>query len=736
MLHASQSETKNQTGQPKTSVQSASMLSSSSPVAGALTVRQAACEGNAPQLERTPRQQRALRLLQAQSAYGNQAVLRMLRRSASTRPVLQRKCSCGGPQAACACEKGDEPFVQRSATGGAPEPQSVPPVVTEVLRSVGQSLSRETREFMEPRFGRDFSHVRIHNDARADASAKAVSARAYTVGNDIVFGAGEFRPETSDGRALLAHELTHTIQQEGAGRGTLAPASIGDADAPAEHEADTVARMIADPSAELNVSPATDTGGMRLRRWASCGTPETCPTRNPGEHERAARTPMEAGTLEDPVRGFIIWGFDISSSSTRSLTGNATWAAFDARVAAGSDRWSVHGFSDCEGGTELNGALRASRADAAYVAMSAGARAKLATVAGAPVTDCVAANDTEENRRFNRAVIFEIAEMNFPEERVPAPPACPPTSTSAVTSLADYISLIRCAESRTSYNPRQMLAMLRQLYYGKPWSFANQTSKWDNVIPCSPDLGHPEARLGRNLFLALGNSSPVGGVDIGHFFTGLEAMVCPRRAVDFYAGLATVSTPNEDFATWAGDLGAAVAAMVACPTLGAAAATSGLCGGRTGHQPLRFYLESVHASSPDLEGDIDPFVIRATALGIPCGSSGLRSYTPGRPISEILGDYYYDPSSAQGTARASRNHCFLELMGATFDSNGRVNNRSAVSTGPMNGRVVEFARAFYTNIAGIPSTPNNTELRVMALHAEIALDWFITVLETRAPVTP
>jgi hypothetical protein len=395
----------------------------------------------------------------------------------------------------------------------------------------------------------------------------------------------------------------------------------------------------------------------------------------------------------------------------------------------------VHGFSDCEGATELNGALRASRADAAYVAMSAGARAKLGTVAGAPLTDCVAANDTEENRRFNRAAVFEITEMNFPEERVPAPLACPPTSTSAVTSLVDYISLIRCAESRTGYNPRQMLAMLRQLYYGKSWSFTSDTSNWDNVIPCSPNLGHPEARLGSNLFWALGNSAEVGGVDMGHIFTGLESMVCPRRTVDFFLGLATVSTPNEDFSTWAGDLGAAVAAILACPLIGAAAATSEHCL-RAGHQPLSYYLEIVHAPPQDLEGDIDPFVIRATALGIPCGSSGLRSYSPGRPISEIFGDYYYNPSSAQGTARASRNHCFLELMGATFDSNGRVNNRRAIITGPMHGRVLDFARAFYTNIAGIPSTPNNTELRVMAIHAETALDWFITVLETRAPVTP
>jgi hypothetical protein len=68
---------------------------------------------------------------------------------------------------------------------------------------------------MEPRFGRDFSHVRVHTDGRAADAASAMEARAYTVGRDIVFGAGEYEPGTADGRRLLAHELSHVIQQQG-----------------------------------------------------------------------------------------------------------------------------------------------------------------------------------------------------------------------------------------------------------------------------------------------------------------------------------------------------------------------------------------------------------------------------------------------------------------------------------------------------------------------------------------
>ena len=88
--------------------------------------------------------------------------------------------------------------------------------VTAVMRSQGQPLDAATRAFMEPRFGRDFSEVRVHRDAAASQSARAVNARAYTVDSHIVFGASQFAPETSEGRRLLAHELTHVVQQSGA----------------------------------------------------------------------------------------------------------------------------------------------------------------------------------------------------------------------------------------------------------------------------------------------------------------------------------------------------------------------------------------------------------------------------------------------------------------------------------------------------------------------------------------
>src|SRR5213083_297242 len=74
------------------------------------------------------------------------------------------------------------------------------------IRGGGQSLPESTRGFFESRFGYDFSPIRIHTDGREADSARTLNALAYTVGRDLVFGAGQYRPETTDGRKLLAHE--------------------------------------------------------------------------------------------------------------------------------------------------------------------------------------------------------------------------------------------------------------------------------------------------------------------------------------------------------------------------------------------------------------------------------------------------------------------------------------------------------------------------------------------------
>lgn len=165
-----------------------------------------------------------------------------------TAPVwLQRKCaSCSNHTVAggsCSgCSKQKEDSLQRRAAGSE-RTAEIPPIVHEVLNSPGQPLDTATRAFMEPRFHHDFSGVRVHSDARAAESARAVNAHAFTVGSHIVFNAGQFVPGTKAGKNLLAHELTHVLQQShGLTRSALP--GIGPANDEFERQADAVAHTI------------------------------------------------------------------------------------------------------------------------------------------------------------------------------------------------------------------------------------------------------------------------------------------------------------------------------------------------------------------------------------------------------------------------------------------------------------------------------------------------------------
>ena len=97
------------------------------------------------------------------------------------------------------------------------EQTEAPRIVHEVLDGAGQPLDGGTRAWMEPRFGRDLSGVRVHTGAQADESARAVGARAYAVGQDAVFAAGQYNPGSREGLRLLAHELSHPCNRPAAG---------------------------------------------------------------------------------------------------------------------------------------------------------------------------------------------------------------------------------------------------------------------------------------------------------------------------------------------------------------------------------------------------------------------------------------------------------------------------------------------------------------------------------------
>ena len=124
-----------------------------------------------------------------------------------------------------------------TSTNGAPHPRvmpcrtsdhaklaDVPRIVQEVMLSSGQPLDTTTQGFFEPRFGHDFGRVRLHTDAKATESARAINALAYAVDNHVVVRADKFAPGTTAGRRLLAHELAHVMQQSANGLGSEAEA--------------------------------------------------------------------------------------------------------------------------------------------------------------------------------------------------------------------------------------------------------------------------------------------------------------------------------------------------------------------------------------------------------------------------------------------------------------------------------------------------------------------------------
>ena len=204
-------------------------------------------------------------------------VMRMSEPHFETEPMLQRACACGGECPNCqsaATGRVQAKFITGNASGSQLDSAHVVPN----LDSSGQPLDGATKAFFEPRFGHDFSQVRVHDGSASAVSARAVSAHAYTVGPHIVFGEGRFDPNRTDGRRLLAHELTHVIQQGHAPHGSRRRG--------ASHEVQRVTRT------EPSVRVAHGTGVAAVQRDAD----PTASTLTPEEVDR-----MSNATLDENI---------------------------------------------------------------------------------------------------------------------------------------------------------------------------------------------------------------------------------------------------------------------------------------------------------------------------------------------------------------------------------------------------------------------------------------------------
>jgi hypothetical protein len=207
-------------------------------------------------------------ILALQRSLGNQAVLRMRQRrlpvgstdaneqqADRVATAVMRMPDAAGHHAA---NENGIPLQLASSGPSTATAAMAPASVHEVLRSPGRPLDSSVRGFMEARFKQDFGDVRVHDDARAADSAHSVSALAYTVGRDVVFGASQYAPETTAGRTLIAHELAHVLQHNPEQPVVRRAVEFGNPGTP--HRDDPIPRVLASRQIDLGLTTPTVNG--------------------------------------------------------------------------------------------------------------------------------------------------------------------------------------------------------------------------------------------------------------------------------------------------------------------------------------------------------------------------------------------------------------------------------------------------------------------------------------------
>lgn len=291
----------------------------------------------------------------------------------SAEPVVRRKCA--------ACED-DERRVERktpspslAVQAGAGVAGRTNAVIHDALGR-GEALPVSTRRFFEPRFGHDFSDVRVHHDAAAAEASRDVDALAFTYGRDIFFAAGRYAPGRADGDELLAHELAHVVQQ------ASAPGPI--------------------------------------RRIVAVEDHDPCP--GYASHE-VARSHTEPGLLSPHVTliapgELLLADFGVDWRHAKSsLATDPTLATWLARFESDDTyRIEIAGYSDCVGDELNNGDLRQGRARAVERLLGPGARSRLTFRGAMGLSYYVNDNGTIENRARNRSAVISFhQEMTFDE---------------------------------------------------------------------------------------------------------------------------------------------------------------------------------------------------------------------------------------------------------------------------------------------------------------------------------
>jgi len=266
--------------------------------------------------------------------------------------LLQRACDCGqhtggGVCESCAAERDDVATHRTRRVDGA-----LPSPVRDALRSPGHLLDSTTRGFMEQRFGHDFTQVRVHTESSAVASAEAIGARAYTIGEDIVFGAGAYAPGTAAGRHLIAHELTHALQQRQA-PAIQAKAPTSSPRGADEQQADRIADAVMAGSEPAAVAFAAPFGQIqRACTPAHIGAPAGC-------------APQPSTFI--PGEKLVKFNFDCDTFATGQQADLVRFAG----TIASTGPVTIHGYASTDGDPTYNQNLSCARALATKTVLEA-----------------------------------------------------------------------------------------------------------------------------------------------------------------------------------------------------------------------------------------------------------------------------------------------------------------------------------------------------------------------------
>jgi hypothetical protein len=509
-----------------------------------------------------------------------------------------------------------------------------------LLRSPGQPLDAAARSFFEPRFGRDFSQVRVHTGTIAEQSARALNAEAYTVGCDIVFGVGHCSSGPATEARLLGHELTHVVQQSG-----------GDATALPERREAPMARprisahpvaVQRQPSKPASHASALERVGAhwigRIRGTYSAALRST-PSKNPED--------PHAGTLADLAEGEFVevigrkggWLNVLATIAERQVPG------YVSQELVAFDRWDLEPEA-MKTGLTMRGAL---------VVLKRAETEKKADSGFKPRDD--------ENTKISAAIAtvkgepkYEVNETTFQVTFAKG------SSRIKVTTIEDFVLFVEAVEAEyPAASAKEVVSEIRQLWFSdENWELlvdSGGITKGGKQIDIETlpdplawmfDMADLAPKAGGKVI-----ATPMGDVDVGHVLAGIDARLSggpasyPKERLKQDSNTARFKYENlkgfdrgdpTAFATFAGDLGQAYATFI-----------FDRYEKKDSSAKLWMYI-STFAKPEELTGDIQGYIGAAIARDVRASGNSPTGLTEVKASSIIRDLYLVDKSSMGATA--------------------------------------------------------------------------------------